>query len=158
METIDYLGIAGFVISIVSLGFATFIYFKHDKRIKSQELLINEYQLNTHKDAEIEKKKAIVKANIINRGKGSYRIKIFNSGQAVAKNIRVEMSLENGQSLEDELAITANPFPFAMLSPHDSAEISFMAFIGSPDAFYIKTIWDDQFEENRENVQFLQMV
>lgn len=154
----DYLGIAGFILSIISLGFAAFIYFKHDKKIKSQELLINEYQLNTHKDAEIEKKKAIVKANIINRGKGSYRIKIFNSGQAVANNIRVELSLENGQSLDNALVITANPFPFAMLSPHDSAEISFMAFLGSPDSFYIKTMWDDQFEENRENVQLLQRV
>lgn len=126
------------------------------KKIKSQELLINEYELNTHKDAEIEKRKAIIKGNIINRGKGSYLIKVFNSGQAVAKNIRVELSLEDGGLLKDALAITANPFPFAMLSPHDSAEISFMAFMGSPSAIYIKTIWDDQFEENRENVQLLQ--
>lgn len=28
----DYLGIAGFILSIISLGFATFIYLKHDKK------------------------------------------------------------------------------------------------------------------------------
>lgn len=158
MNIMDYIGIAGFILSIISLGFATFIYFKHDKRIKSQELLINEYQLNTHKEAEIEKKKAIIKANIINRGNGSYRIKIFNSGQAVAKNIRVEMSLEDGESLENSLTIITNPFPFAMLSPHDSAEISFIASIGTPRTFYVKMIWDDQFEIDRVNTQLLQRV
>ncbi|SHF64849.1 hypothetical protein [Dysgonomonas macrotermitis] len=156
MDSVDYLGIIGFIISIISLGFAIFIYFNHDKKIKSQEVLINEYQLKTHQEAETEKKKALIKANIIKKNKGSYAIKVFNSGNSIAKNIRVKIYLDDKEDTEEDiLSITENPFPFAMLSPHDNAEISFMAFYGTPSTFYVKTMWDDLFDTDRENIQLL---
>lgn len=147
----DYLGIAGFIISIISLVFAIFIYLKHDKRIKSQELLINEYQLRKHQEEDSDNKKAMVRANLIKDLRGLRKLRVYNSGKSIARNIRFDII--DLDSNDATIRIGKNPFPYEFMNSQDSTEISFLMSYGHPEKITVTLIWDDDFKKNNETTQ-----
>ena len=69
--------IAAFVVSLGALIFSAYTYSKHDKKIKAQEQIINDYQINKIKKEDEDRKKASIRGNIVNyRGKSI--LKIYN--------------------------------------------------------------------------------
>ena len=144
------------VVDIISLGFSLLaiiltitMYYKHDKRLKEQEAKLNAYQIKKIEDEETENKKALVKGHIVTGNKGSRMLKVFNSGKAVARNIRVEY-------LGDMKYIVPRDdhFPYELLNPQDSSEIFLMLFEGA-SKLHIKFIWDDDSKNDNEFTQML---
>ncbi|MEA4984156.1 hypothetical protein SDC9_56001 [bioreactor metagenome] len=141
------------IISIALSAFAILLtiimYFKHDKRLKKQEEKLNAYQLKKIDNEESENKKALIKGNIIKGNKGSRVLKVFNSGKAVAHNIRVEYlgDMESIFPRDDH-------FPYELLNPQDSSEI-FLLLAEGASKLHIKFIWDDDFKKDNEFVQIL---
>ncbi len=65
------------IISCLAWGVSVFTYFKHDKKIKAQEQIINDYQIKKIKKEDEDRKKASIRGNIVNyRGKSI--LKIYN--------------------------------------------------------------------------------
>lgn len=93
-------------------------------------------------------KQADLSANIISFGKAKYRLKIFNRGKGVAKNVRlVDMDTDNTVLIASDIQ---RKFPVPVLEQHQSVELAAAVTLGSGPRVHIKLTWDDETGENRE--------
>lgn len=142
----DYIS---FGLSILALSGTIYTYLKHDKKLKSQESRLNEYQLKKIGVEEIENKKALIKGNLLKGDKGKRTLKVFNSGKAIAHNIRFEVI----EGEDGFLFVNNEIFPFEFLNPQDGTEIIFHVHMDSPDKIKVKFFWDDSFKKDNEFIQ-----
>lgn len=142
--------IAALVVSLGTLIFSAYTYSKHDKKIKAQEQIINDYQINKIAKENEESKKASIRGNIIRGDRGKRTLKVFNCGKAIASNIRVE-----GLNT-DSLAVMRNDLlPYELMNPQDYTEVILCIVKDSPSTIKLKYIWDDDFGKNNEFEQVL---
>ena len=138
------------IISCLALGVSVFTYFKHDKKIKTQEQIINDYQINKIAKENEEIKKASIRGNIIKGDRGKRTLKVYNCGKAAARNIRVE-----GLDIESLAVMRNGLFPYELMNPQDYTELIIHIVKGSPSTIKLKYIWDDDFGRNNEFEQVL---
>lgn len=77
------------VVSALALLLSLYTYFRHDAKIKTQNALINSFQLDRFRKETDSEKKAIIEAYTIKGDKGKRTIKVYNKGKATAKNVVV---------------------------------------------------------------------
>lgn len=140
----------GLIISILALLASAFTYFKHDKKLKEQERKINEYQLKQIEKEDLESKKAAIRGNIVKGLKGKRTLKVYNSGRAIARNIRVE-----GLDVEGLFHRADEVFPYELMNPQDYTEVNIMLFNNCAPTIKLKYIWDDESGKNNEFEQVL---
>ena len=138
------------IISCLALGVSVFTYFKHDKKIKAQEQIINDYQINKIAKENEESKKASIRGNIIKGDRGKRTLKVYNCGKAAARNIRVE-----GLDIESLAVMRNGLFPYELMNPQDYTELIIHIVKDSPSTIKLKYIWDDDFGRNNEFEQVL---
>lgn len=144
METVSL------VISIFAIIGSLFTYFYHDKKIKSQEARINEYELSKIENEKTEALQANVRANYFESGTGRLTIKIYNSGRAIARNVRIEFNPSDFNKM-----IRMENFPYPYLNPQDSTEIYMFLHNGMPNKIEIKMQWDDDNKDNNVHTQII---
>lgn len=142
--------IAAFVVSLGALVFSAYTYSKHDKKIKAQEQIINDYQINKIAKENEESKKASIRGNIIKGDKGKRTLKVYNCGKATARNIRVE-----GLKCDGIIIMQENLFPYQLMTSLDYTELTMCLLMGCPATIKLKYIWDDDFGLNNEFEQVL---
>ena len=140
----------GLIISILALVASAFTYFKHDKKLKEQERKINEYQLKQIEKEDLESKKAAIRGNIVKGLKGKRTLKVYNSGRAIARNIRIE-----GLDVEGLFHRADEVFPYELMNPQDYTEVNIMLFNNCAPTIKLKYIWDDESGKNNEFEQVL---
>ena len=140
----------GLIISILALVASAFTYFKHDKKLKDQERKINEYQLKQIEKEDLESKKAAIRGNIVKGLKGHRTLKVYNSGRAIARNIRIE-----GLDVEGLFHRADEVFPYELMNPQDYTEVNIMLFNNCAPTIKLKYIWDDESGKNNEFEQVL---
>lgn len=140
----------GLIISILALAASAFTYFKHDKKLKDQERKINEYQLKQIEKEDLESKKAAIRGNIVKGLKGNRTLKVYNSGRAIARNIRIE-----GLGVEGLFHRADEVFPYELMNPQDYTEINIMLFNNCSPIIKLKYIWDDESGKSNEFEQAL---
>lgn len=145
--------IASIIISILALVASVYTYFSHDRKIKKQEVVLNEYQLNKYKEEEIENKKAQVRGNIIKCDKGKRVLKIYNRGKVAANNIRIEGIDEKYMSIYGMELL-----PYESLDPQDHFDMSIFVSVSSPKTLKLKYLWDDETQNNNEFTQVLSLI
>ena len=79
------------ILAAFALAFSCYTFFAHDRRLKKQEKLLNDYQLRSLAQAEDENKKAVIRAKAVKYKSGNRTLYIYNEGKAKARNINVEM-------------------------------------------------------------------
>lgn len=141
--------IATIILSILAILGSIFVYFSHDKKIKKQEKILNDYQIKRFESEDIENKKAEIKGNIRKRDKGLRTLIVFNSGKNTAYNIRLEFLSELNGIIDLEFQ------SYEMLNPQESTEICFFLVEGHAPTLKVKYIWNDNFRENNEFAQIL---
>ena len=122
------------IIAIISLS----------QSIKSQRLQdkVNQinYKLKAIELSEIEKsqnKKPFIEARIIHIGDNKYKIKIWNSGKAIAKNISVEWD-------SSEIVFwDKDKLPYEFLPPQKSFDLVISIYFGSPKKMNVTASWED---------------
>lgn len=127
------------VISCISLIWSAFVYFSTDKKLKRQQLLLNDYALQKQKVEENEFKSAWIDAT----GRGENGMAYFivqNVGKAVAKNVRF--------SLDPDLALGLNPFPLKIMSPTDSVRVIVNLSLSDPISTHGTFTWEDELGEH----------
>lgn len=97
------------VLSVLAILASVFTYVVHDRRLKRQEILINDYQLKKNQEEETEQKKALMRVNLIKGLKGKRTLKVYNAGKSTARNIQLKIQEENS------LFMMNNPFPFEFM-------------------------------------------
>lgn len=138
------------IISVLALIASIFTYFMHDKKLKEQERKINEYQLKQIEKENLENKKAAIRGNIVKGLKSGRTLKVYNSGRATARNIRVE-----GLDVNGIFYMRRDIFPYELMNPQDYTELTMHLTYGCPSTIKLKYIWDDEFGDNNEFEQVL---
>lgn len=134
--------IAALAISAVSLVFAIVSFIISSKsqhlqdRVNEIELKLKEYEL-AEKERE-QQKAACVEARINHITKDRYRIKIWNSGNAAAKNITASWARESQILFFDQ-----EKLPFELLEPQKSFDLAISTYSGSARKLCITTEWED---------------
>ena len=136
-----------FLLSLIAIVGTIFTYFKHDRKIKAQEKLINDYQLGKIEEEKIQKRQAVVRASLIVGNKGHRILRIYNKGKATARNVRLIINDE-----PDYLYAT-NPFPFPMLNEGEYVNLNIELHKRLPDDISFEILWDDEYKENNSHAQ-----
>ena len=138
------------IISVLALIASVFTYLRHDKKLKEQERRIDEYQLKQIEKENLENKKAAIRGNIVKGLKSGRTLKVYNSGRATARNIRVE-----GLDVNGIFYMRRDIFPYELMNPQDYTELTMHLTCGCPSTIKLKYIWDDEFGDNNEFEQVL---
>ncbi len=141
-----------FIMSFFALAFSLYTYIIHDKKIKKQSSLINEFQIEKNQKEKEENKKAIIEANISGNENGYRELKVYNKGKAIARKVDVNIILEN----ENDVFITENPSPID-IRPQQSVRIVFHVHEASPDKIRLEFTWNDDFKEENYDFQEIQI-
>ena len=92
-------------------------------------------------------KAADLSANFYKAGKHDYRLKVFNRGKGVARNVRFEVlddsELFIGQDINSK-------FPMPVMEQHASVELIGCVDMGSPSRAHIRMTWDDDTGEGHQ--------
>jgi len=142
---------ASFILSVLAILGTVYTYFKHDRKIKAQEKLINNYQLGKIEEEKIQKKQAIVRATLMSGNKGHRTLRIYNKGKATAYNVRLIFNNE-----PDYLYAT-NPFPFPMLNENENVDLNIQLHKGLPDDISFEILWNDEFKVDNSHTQTVQL-
>ena len=142
--------VCGLIKSILALLASAFTYFKHDKKLKDQERKINEYQLKQIEKEDLENKKAAIRGNIVKGLHGHRTLKVYNSGRAIARNIKIE-----GLGVEGLFHRADKVFPYELMNPQDYTEVNIMLLNNCSPTIKLKYIWDDESGKNNEFEQVL---
>ncbi|MCM1078261.1 MAG: hypothetical protein NC344_01295 [Bacteroidales bacterium] len=122
-------------------------YFRHDRKIKSQEKILNEFQIKQIEKEQAKEKMAEMKANIISNHKGTARIRFVNAGKANANNIRIEVLTSEKEM--GKIYYGANFGPYEVINPQSYREEKLFLCEGHPDTIEMKIIWNDEFKNDR---------
>lgn len=149
----------GLIISIITLFSGIFMFLKYDKRLKAQEERlnaqqeqINEYNLESIQRDKEDRKKAMIRANMIRGDRGKRPIKVWNEGQADAFDVNVEILDGKSQSF---FCSNQNLFPYSKLSPKMSTEWRLIMCGCSYDKIDVKLTWRDECSDCNEYIQTL---
>ena len=126
--------IVALAISILTVVVSLVMFAVFDRKLKSQQLQINDYVLKRQKEEEEDLKRACITAF----GRGENRNAFFtvqNTGKAVARNVRF--------SLDPKLDIGLNPFPIDSMWPGDSVRVTVLLCLSDPISTKCTFTWED---------------
>ncbi len=86
-------------------------------------------------------KKADLSANMIKVGKNDHRLKVFNRGKGVARNVRlIDLNANDSILISSEIS---RKFPVPILEQHQWVEVIAANHMGAGPRVHIKLQWDD---------------
>ena len=132
----------------MALAFSGFTYIAHDRKLKKQEQLMNDYQLRLMAQNDKDNKSAVIRAKSVKTSGGRRTLFIINSGKAVARNLIV--NLPN----PDEVYGCNVVFPrtFDELLPGASREFQLFLSEGD-DELTLNYTWDDDYKADNKETQ-----
>ena len=100
-----------------------------------------------------DRKKAIIRGNIVKGHKGSAsNLMIFNAGKVTARNVRVKWLNES-----DEVFITRDFSEIGELTPQNSRSYALHLTTGHPKTMNLCYFWDDDYANNNQVLESLQL-
>lgn len=142
------------IISLIALIGTIITYWVHSRKLNTQQKQINEFQIRKGLEEEDNKKKALICANTFKSSKG-WRIRVYNKGEATARNIRFYSDDIGMEESGIELRVDMKSYP--LLNKGDHFDIVMLLAEGHNPAPIIKLVWDDFFGKDRENEQSLNL-
>ncbi len=139
------------VISSLALLFSIFTYCKHDRKLKEQEHMLNEYQIHFMEVTDEENKRAIVRAEIIKTGNGKRTLRIHNIGKAKATNLIIEMPNPNELNYSNSL-----PQLYKELLPNAYRDVILFLCEGE-DELTLRYTWTDEYDEINTETQVIDL-
>ncbi len=118
--------------------------------IESQEKLNNLLLQKESSQVESEKK-ADLGATFIKLGNNKHRLKIWNKGKSIAKNVRIEFPEGNDIVIQSEVD---EKFPLESLDTFQSVELISAVQMGTKKKHIIRLIWSDNRNEHNEKVVY----
>lgn len=116
----------------VVVSFVMFVVF--DRKLKSQQLQINDYVLKRQMEEEADSKRACITAFGRGEDHGAY-FTVQNTGKAVARNVRF--------SLDPKLDVGLNPFPLDVMWPGDSVRVTVLLCLSDLVSTKCTFAWED---------------
>jgi hypothetical protein len=139
----------GHIMSALGIMGGLWAYFRHDKKLKSQERDKNEKLLREMRKSEEKELQAEIKACLISNG-GTYKLRFINTGLSDAREVRVEI-----QTPKEELAsvlLDEDLGPYSLINPNSHIDERIALREGHPKVICIKVTWNDAFRMNRTSL------
>lgn len=118
-----------------------------EEKLKNYELELKKRELEKIEAEENEEKIAKIEARIIRISQGKYRMKVWNSGNATAYNVKVDIPQEYN------IMVMKDKIPYEYLEPGSNFEEYVVVHGGSATKFKIISTWEDEKANKHENVQ-----
>ncbi|RNE62690.1 hypothetical protein EEJ34_13590 [Vibrio cholerae] len=135
-------------------GYATWRTIQFNKRqdslVETQKRL-NELLLAKETEEVIDDRKADLGASIVSLGNHKYRLKIWNKGNAAAKNVAVEFPDGNELVPESELQ---SKLPYESLEKHAYIELLAVVHMQTPKKHKLKLCWSDEHRNKNEKIVY----
>jgi hypothetical protein len=147
----DVIAVLALCVSIISACITAHFNRRQKSLIESQEKL--NLRLIEREDAEAkDEKKADLGTSFLKLGSSQYKLKVWNKGKSVARNVRIEFPEGNDCILESDIS---QKFPLEALDPQQSVEL--IAVVGMDNTkpkHVIKLIWADDHSDHNEKMTF----
>lgn len=144
--------IISIIVATFALLFSFYTFFAHDRRLKKQEKLLNEYQLRSMALSEAENKKAVIRAKSVKYTGGKRSLYIYNTGKAKARNLKVVMPNEN----EIYAASPEFPLHYEELLPQANREVTLFLSEGD-DELLLAYEWEDDYSTSNKERQTIDL-
>ena len=148
---------AGDVIACLALilsGYATWRTVRFNEKqkslIESQKELTN-LLLEKEKGDVLGDKKADLGATFVKLGSSKYRLKIWNKGNATARNVKLEFPEGNDVLIQSDID---EKFPLESLEKYQSVELIAAVHMGTKSKHVIRLIWEDDAQEYNEKTAY----
>lgn len=119
--------------------------------IESQEEL-NKRLLAQDESEALEARKADVGAKYVKLGSSKYKLRVFNKGKAVARNVSIEFPDGDSSVPESELR---EKLPMEILEQHGSVDLIAAVSMGTPSKQTAFLRWADDHSDNNEKTAYL---
>lgn len=144
VELSDWIALASFIIAVISLLYSWLT----GRKLKKQQILINNNLIAKDKEEQQERQKAIIECYIVPSPDTNKLplISICNKGKSIAYNVNVQI-LDNK---EEYITFHINDdfFPYPQLAPGQKIDIRYIS-LGPKKHYTVKFIWDDNFCKKR---------
>lgn len=142
------------IISIFALLLSALIFIKYDKKIKEQNIIINQYRLQQIEEEKQKNKSAKISGSIVRESIRDRKLVITNEGPATARNI----CITDIRSIRGINQTGGWVFPYGFLKPGRNIEVPFML----SDDYVIEKIelkytWEDEYRKDNFYEQTLQL-
>ena len=144
----DVVGALALLLSIYATVKTILFNERQNSLIQSQERL-NNLLLEKEANESSNEKRANLGASFIKLGSNKYRLKIWNKGKAVARNVSLEFPEGNDMVLKSDLD---EKFPLELLDVHQSVELITAVHMGTKPKLAVRVIWADQFSDRNEKL------
>ena len=148
---------AGDVIACLALilsGYATWRTGRFNEKQKSliegQKELTN-LLLEKEKGDVLDDKKADLGATFVKLGSSKHRLKIWNKGNATARNVKLEFPEGNDVLIQSDID---EKFPLESLEKYQSVELIAAVHMGTRRKHVIRLIWEDDAQEYNEKFAY----
>ena len=150
MKLETWLSIGSLAVAIFSIIY-TYIW---EKKLRKQQIIINDQILSQNQEEKINKKKALICADTYKSGQ-DWRMKVYNKGEAPALNIRFSSEDIEKENSGIKVNFKVNPYP--LLNKHDHFDVVLNLYEGHNRAPIVKFTWDDEFGDDQERKQALNL-
>lgn len=148
------MAIASLIIALISLLFGAFTYFRHDRKLKEQQKIINEYQITKLQREIGEAKKAEVRATVVNKSHTgnsfSGTLLIKNYGKGIATHVLL-------RTIQYRHSLSLPSVTYSQLLPQEQQETSLSWIFGGGGSIDVLLSWTDESGEHRENRHTIQL-
>ena len=144
-------------IALLALGLSAYATWRTIQFNKRQDSLVetqkklNELLLAKETEEVIDDRKADLGASIVNLGNHKYRLKIWNKGNAEAKNVAVEFPDGNELVPESELQ---SKLPYESLEKHAYIELLAVVHMQTPRKHKLKLCWSDEHRKKNKKIVY----
>lgn len=150
MKLETWLALGSLIVAFLSMIY-TYIW---GEKLRKQQIKINDQILSQNQEEETNKKKALICADTC-KVDGGWRMKIYNKGEATARNIRFYSEDIEKDKSRIIVRLKLNPYP--LLNKHDHFDVVLQLGSGHNPAPIVKFIWDDEFGNDQEREQTLNL-
>lgn len=126
-----------FLIAVVSLVKSSRAQ-KLQNKVNGLELLLKQSELEKIAKEKAEANSSCVEARAISMGTGKWRLKVWNSGNTVARMVTAKFDGD-----PQIIILDTEKMPYEELEPNKSFELILITHSGSANKFKVITEWDD---------------
>ena len=140
------------LLALILAGYSTkktFDFNKRQKEFIDTNDALNKILLRKERKEAINAFSADLSASFIKYGSDNYRLKVFNKGKGVAKNVRIDLPEGNGMLISNDIE---DKFPIPILEQFQSVELLASVPFGSSSRMTIKLIWDDEERHDKSKI------
>lgn len=149
-DTGDVIAAAALVLSAVATVM-TLLFNRRQKKLNETQEELNRLLMAKESGEAANAKKADLGAAFNKLGNNKYRLKVFNKGRAVARNVRLEPLEGTDCLIQSDID---SKFPLEHMEPHQSVDLIAAVHMGTQGKQPVRLIWSDDHKDHNEKVVY----